>query len=153
NHLITYYGGHNLPDVRRILKYYMKTEYYMDTQQVLELANNLYYLRNYDLARKFYEHAEEISIGDFSPTDLAVFCNILVRARDYERALPICIDHEQSSGPCKGNTIATRLTIARIYKEKRNWRKVAEYSEKIIQCQPNHKIARSYLMMATERAN
>jgi len=96
---------------------------------------------------------EEISLEAFSPTDLAVFCDVLAREEDYDRALPICLEQEQSSAPCKANTLTTRQTIAGIYKGQGNWLKVAKYSKKIIQCQPNHKIAQRYLVLAKERAN
>ncbi len=151
--LISYYGGHNLPEVNRILHYFRESEFYSDPGVILPLANNVYYLGNHDLARAFYERAGELSLEAFSATDLAVFCSLLASEGNYAKALPICIDQEQSSAPCEVNTIATRQTIARIYKHQANWPKVAEYSRKILQCQPDYKIAQSYLRMATERGN
>ncbi|MEE9239174.1 MAG: DUF2723 domain-containing protein, partial [Thermodesulfobacteriota bacterium] len=108
SHLISYYGRHDQPEVNRIVNYFMKTKFYSDPQYILSLADNVYYSKNYDLSRKFYERAERLSLEAFSPTDLAVFCYILAREEDYEKALPICMDQEQSSAPCEGNTIATR---------------------------------------------
>ena len=153
NRLITYYGSHNGSDVNKIIDYFKRTKLYSDPNLTISIANNLYYFKNYELAKQFYERGEEISLEAFSPTDLAVFCDVLAREEDYDRALPICLEQEQSSPPCKANTLKTRQTIAGIYKEQGNWLKVAEYSRKIIQCQPDHKIAQRYLVLATERAN
>ncbi len=151
--LIPYYGGNTRRDVSKILDYFRKTEFYSDPGFILPLANNVYYLGNHDLARTFYERAEELSLEAFSSTDLAVFCSLRTKAGDYEKALGICIRQEQSTAPCEVNTIVTQQTIAGIYKVQGNWPKVAEYSGKILQCQPNHKIAQSYLRTATERGN
>ena len=153
NRLITYYGGHNGSDVNNIIDYFKRTKLYSDPNLNLSIANNLYYFKNYELAKQFYERGEEISLETFSPTDLAVFCDILAREEDYDRALRICMRQERISAPCKANTLKTRQTIAGIYKEQGNWLKVAEYSRKIIQCQPNHKVAQRYLVLAKERAN
>ncbi|MEE8238984.1 MAG: DUF2723 domain-containing protein, partial [Nitrososphaerales archaeon] len=150
--LITYYGGHNLPEVNRILNAFMKTELYSDPTVILLQANNLYYFENYELARAFYERAEELSLQAFSPTDLAVFCSLLANTEDYDKALGVCMRQEQSSAPCEINTVKTQQTIAGISKEKGDWPKVAEYSGKILQCQPGHKVARGYLKLATERS-
>jgi len=114
----------------------------------LTVANNLHYFRNYELASKFYGRAQDLSVEAFSSRDLAIYCNILGRGRNYEKALPICIKQEQSSAPCEDNTVKTQHTIANIYKEQRNWPKVAEYSRKILECQPDHKIAQTYLELA-----
>jgi len=151
--LISYYGGHNRPEVGRILNYFMQTKSYSNPQFVLSLASNLFYFGNYELARKFYEHAEELSSQAFSPTDLAVFCYILARERNYEKALVMCIRQEQSSSACEVNTVKTQQTIFNIYRDQENWEKVAEYARKIIQCQPDHEIAQRYLKLATERIN
>jgi len=131
----------------------MKTRFYSDPQYILPAANNLYYFKNYDVARNLYERAEELSLDAFRPTDLAMFCDILADAGSYDKALGICSRQEQSSAPCEMNTVKTRLIIARIYREQGNWPKVAEYSGKILQCQPDHKIAQDYLRMATGRGN
>jgi len=150
--LIPYYGKHDRREVKIILESLMRTTFYSDPGFVLPLANNVYYLGNHDLARTFYERAEELSLEAFSSTHLAVYCNILASEGNYAKALPICIDQEQSSAPCEVNTIVTRQTIAGIYKDQANWPKVAEYSRKILQCQPDHKVARGYLKLATERS-
>jgi len=150
--LITYYGGHNLPEVKRIRSSFTKTKLYSNPKILLPLANNLYYFENYALARAFYERAEELSLQAFSPTDLAVFCSLLANAEDYDKALGICMRQEESSAPCEINTVKTQQTIAGISKEKGDWPKVAEYSRKILHCQPDHKVARGYLKLATERS-
>ena len=151
--LISYYGGHNLPEVDRILNYFIKSKVYSDPQFTLSMANNLYFFKNYELARIFYERAEELSSEAFSPTDLAVFCNILANERKDDKALRICIRQEQSSTPCEVNTVKSQERIAGIYKEKGNWPLVAEYSRKVLRCQPNHKIAQRYLKLATQKTN
>jgi len=152
--LISYYGGQNRPEIERVLDYFIKTKYYSDHEFILSMANNLYYFKNYDLAGKFYERAEELSVASFSRKDLAFFCLSLAYGENYDKALGICIRwEEQFSARCEGNTIKTRETIAGIYKEQGNWSKVAEYARKILQCQPDHNVARRYLMMATEKAN
>jgi len=148
--LIPYYGKHDRREVKRILEYLMRTKLYSDPGFILPLANNVYYLGNHDLARTFYERADELSLEAFSATDLAVFCSLLANAGDYEKALGICIRQEQSTAPCEVNTIATRERIAGIYREQRKWIKVAEYSGKILQCQPEHKIALRYLELARQ---
>ena len=58
---------------------------------------------------------------------------------------------EKSSLPCAANTINTRQTIAAIYREKGEWSKVARYSRRILECQPDHKVARDYLESALQR--
>jgi tetratricopeptide (TPR) repeat protein len=132
----------------------MKTKYYSDPEFILSMANNLYYFKNYDLAGKFYERAEELSVTALSRKDLAFFCLSLANGENYDKALGICIRwEEQFSARCEGNTIKTRQTIASIYKEQGDWSKVAEYARKILQCQPDHNVARRYLMMAIEKAN
>ncbi|MEE8298264.1 MAG: DUF2723 domain-containing protein, partial [Thermodesulfobacteriota bacterium] len=151
--LIAYYGGHDRLEINKILDYFKRTKHYSDTHLILDLANNLYYFKNYELARKFYERGGELSLAAFSSTDLTVFCDLLARTKDYDRALPICINQEQSSAQCESNTIATRQTIAGIYIEHGNWPKVAEYSKKIIRCQPEHKVAGIYLKLAAEKIN
>jgi len=75
--LIPYYGEHNRPEVNRILNYLRETQVYSDPVFILALANNVYYLGNHDLARTFYERADELSLEAFSATDLAVFCLFL----------------------------------------------------------------------------
>jgi len=151
--LIAYYGGHDRLEINKILDYFKRTKHYSDTHLILDLANNLYYFKNYELARMFYERGGELSLAAFSSTDLTVFCDLLARTKDYDRALPICINQEQSSAQCESNTIATRQTIAGIYIEHGNWPKVAEYSKKIIRCQPEHKVAGKYLKLAAEKIN
>ena len=152
--LISYYGGQNRPEIERVLDYFMKTKYYSDPEFMLSMANNLYYFKNYDLAGDFYARAEGLSSEDFSPKDLAFFCYSLSNAKKYDKALPVCMRwEEQFSTPCDANTIKTQQTVAGIYKEKWNWGKVAEYSRKIIQCRPDHKVAQRYLKLAAERSN
>ena len=151
NRLITYYGGHERPDVNRILQYFTKTEFSSDPKLSLTLAHNLHYFKNYDLARQFYERAEKLSLEAFSTIDLAIFCNLLAKDRNYDKALGICIRQEQSSDSCAINTIKTRQRIAAIYGERADWPKVVKYSRKILECQPNHKMAQRYLKLATER--
>jgi tetratricopeptide (TPR) repeat protein len=129
----------------------MKSKLYSNPQLILSLANNLYFFQNYDLARKFYERAEKLSPEAFDPTDLAVYCNLLTSARNYDRALGICLRQEQSAPPCEENTVNTRQTIAAIYKEKGQWPKVSQYARKILECQPNHNAARSYLELAKQK--
>jgi len=149
--LIYYYGGHNRPEINSILDYFKRTRFYSDPQFLLSLANSMYYDKNDELAEKFFERAEELSLHEFSPRDLAIFCHILSKAKNYDKALGICIRQEQSSPPCEVNTVKTRQRIADIYKVEGNWPKVAEYSRKIIECQPNNKIAQGYLELATQR--
>ncbi|MEE8115284.1 MAG: DUF2723 domain-containing protein, partial [Nitrososphaerales archaeon] len=151
--LISYYGGHALPEIHRILNYFIKTKFYSNPEYILPAANNLYYFKNYGVARNLYERAEELSLDAFTPTDLAMFCDILADAGSYAKALGICRRHEQSSAPCEMNAVKSRVIIAGIYKEQGNWPKVAEYSRKILQCQPDYKVAQRYLRMATERGN
>lgn len=150
--LISYYGGHQLAEVDRIVNYLMETRFYSNPRFILRVANNLYYFKNYGLARKFYERAEELSLESFRPTDLAVFCHTLTEMMDYDKALAICTRQERSSAPCEVNTVKTRQTIASIYHRQRNWLKVAEYAGKILRCHPNHEIAQTYLELATERS-
>jgi len=151
--LITYYGDRNLPEANRIVNYLKTTKFYSDPQFILFIANSLYYFKSYELGKEFYERGEALSLQAFSPGHLAAFCHILANVRNYEKALGICIRQEQSSSPCEVNTIASQQNIAWIYKEQGDWPKVAEYSRKIIECQPGHKIAQRYLKLATERTN
>jgi len=58
---------------------------------------------------------------------------------------------ERSSDPCDANTINTRQTIAAIHKEKGDWPKVAQYARKILECQPEHPVARSYMQSAMQK--
>jgi hypothetical protein len=153
NRLITYYGAHYRPEVNKILEYFRRTKRYSDPEIILSIANNFYYFKQFDLAKNFYERADKLSLSSFSPTDLAVFCQILASASNYEKALSICMIHEQSTGQCEANTISTRQAIAGVYREQGNWPKVAEYSNKIIRCQPDNEIAQGYLKLAAERAN
>jgi len=150
--LISYYGGHSRGDVDTILDYFKRTKFYSDPEMLLPIANNLYYFKNYELARTFSERAEQLSLEAFSSTDLAVYCNTLARASNYKKALGICIRQEQSAAPCEGNTVITRLLIAGMYKEQGNWPKVAEYSRKILECRPDHNIAQTYLELASQGA-
>jgi len=149
--LITYYGGHAQPEINKIVEYFKKTKFYSEPPSILSLANNLYFFKNYDLARSFYDRAEQLSLEAFSSTDLAVYCSLLGNARDYDRALAICMRQEQSSVPCEVNTVNTRQTIAAIHKEMGDWPKVAQYSRRILDCQPDHPVARSYLELATQK--
>jgi len=149
--LISYYGGLGRTEVDSILKHFNKTKLSSDPHLSLGVASNLHYFEKYHLARTFYERAEQLSLEAFSSRDLAVYCNVLGNAGNYEKALPICMKQEQSSAPCEYTTGQTQETIINIYKAQRNWRKVAEYARKILQCRPDHKIAQSYLKMATER--
>jgi len=152
SHFISYYGGHDRPEINKILDAFSKTEFHSDPQFILSLANNLYYFKNYDLATTFYERAEQLSLQALSPTDLGFYCNILANARNYDKALGICIRREQSLPPCEGTIVKTEQTIAGIYEEQGNWPKVAEYSRKILECQPDHKIAQRYLKLATQKS-
>ena len=151
NRSISFYGRHDGPEVNRVLNYFGKTKFSSHPKLNLTVANNLHYFRNYGLASRFYERAQELSVEAFSSRDLAVYCNILGRERDYEKALSICMKQEHTSAPCEDNTVKTQQTITDIYKEQQNWRKVAEYSRKILDCQPDQEIAQRYLKLATER--
>lgn len=153
NRSISFFGSHDGPEVNRVLSYFVKSKAASHLQLNLTVANNLHYFRNYDLASTFYERAQELSVEAFSSRDLAVYCNILGRKRNYEKALPICIKQEQTSSQCEDNTVKTQQTITNIYKERHNWRKVAEYSRKVLECQPDNEIAQSYLKMATGKGN
>jgi hypothetical protein len=149
--LISYYGGHEQAQVDRILDYFEKSKFYSDPGFLLSAANNLYYFKNYELARRFYERSAEHWLGTFSGTDLAVFCSVLIKAKKYDKALGICVRQEQSSHPCHENTVKSRLAIVDIYTSQKNWPKVTEISRKILECDPGHKIAERYLEMAIQR--
>jgi hypothetical protein len=149
--LISYYGGHHRPEVERILHAVEETKFNTDPRFILSLANNLYFFQNVELAKSLYERAEELSIENFNSTDLAVYCSLLTNAKDYDKGLGICLRQEQVSSPCEVKTVKTRQTIAAIYREKKEWPKVAEYSRKIIECEPYHEIAQSYLKLATQK--
>lgn len=149
--LISFYGGQKRPEVSRLLGRLRQTTLYSDAKFMLSVANNLYYFQNYDLARQFYERAEELSSGSFAATDLAVFCHILASGGHHERALVVCRRQEESSAPCEENTVKTRETIAGIYKEQGDWRKVGQYAKKILGCQPGHETAQRYLQLATSK--
>ncbi len=151
--LLSFYGGNQRPEVEKILASLRKSKFYSDPDFLLSAANNLYYYQNYALARKLYLRAEEVNLGSLSPTNLAVFCDVLAKAKNYEKALEICIRQEQSSPSCAANTVKTRETIAEIYTEQGNWPEIAKYSRKILECQPHNEIAQRYLMMAKDRAN
>ena len=151
--LIAYYGGHSRPEVNRILDYLKKTKFYSQTPFILSLANNLYFYENHKLARSFYDRAEQLSPEAFSPTDLAVYCSLLANAKDFDKALGVCTRQGQRSRPCDDNTVTTRQTIAAIYKEKGQWSKVSQYARKILECQPDHNAARSYLELAKQKDN
>jgi len=151
NRFISYFGGHNRPEVNRIIERLKETKLYSQPSFLLSLANNLYYFKNYALAQRFYARAEDLSLESFSSIDLAVYCNLLANARNYDKALGICMQQERSSPPCADNTVSTQQTIAAIYKEKEVWSKVAQYSRKIIECQPQHPTAQSYLKEASQR--
>ncbi len=133
--LISYYGGHNRPEIKRVLDYFMKTKYYSDPEFILSVANNLYFFKNYELAGKFYERAKELSSAAFSPKDLAFFCYSLTNVKEYDKALEICIRHEREpTKRCDPNKLKTQRTIQEIYKKQGNLAKVEDYSRKIIQC-------------------
>ena len=117
------------------------------------MANNLYYFRNYELAGKLYERAEELSLEAFSPTDLAFYCDVLAKDRNYGKALPICFEQEQSSARCKANTLATQQTIAGIYKGQGNWSKVAGILGRLCSVSQAIKFLKDTWFMAKERAN
>ena len=148
--LISYYGGHQSPETEKILQFVKRTPYYSRAPFLLSVANNLYFYKNYDLARRFYHRADELSSDDFGSTDLAVYCNLLANAKDYDRALNICSRQEVTALPCAINTVNTRQTIAAIYKETKEWSKVAQYSRRILECQPDHKVAQAYLESAVQ---
>ena len=149
--LISYFGGNKRAEINRILEYFTKTELYSNPQFILSLANNLYYFKNYALAERFYARAEELSLESFNAINLAVYCNVLGNARNYDKALEICLLQEKFSLPCVDNTINTRQTIAAIYQEKGDWSKVARYSRRILECQPDHLAAQNYLQSALQR--
>jgi len=148
--LITYYGRHDSPEVSKILEYFKKSKLYSSPQFILPLANNLYFFQNYRLASSFYGRAQQLDPDAFSSTDLAVYCNLLANAKDFNRALDVCLRQERTAAPCEENTVITRQTIAAIYKDKKDWRKVAQYSRRILECQPEHPLARSYLQSAMQ---
>jgi len=148
--LIAYYGGHDRPEAKTIVETFKKTRFYSQTPFVLSLANNLYFFKNYELAKSFYQRAEQLSLDAFSPTDLAVYCNLLANSKDFDKVLGICTRQEQRSRPCDNNTVTTRQTIASIYWAKGEWSKVVQYSKKILECQPNHHVAKDYLQPALQ---
>ena len=148
--LLSFFGGNRRPEVDRVLDTLKSTDLYSDPAFLLRVASNIYYYSNHSLAEKLYHRAEELSLKDFSPTDLAVYCNILANAKDFDKALGICLRQEKVSASCDGNTVNTQQTIAAIYKEKGNWSKMARYSRRILECQPDHKVAQDYLEMATQ---
>jgi len=148
--LMAYYGGHDRPEAKKIVDTFKQTRFYFQTPYVLSLANNLYFFKNYELAKSFYERADELSLDAFSPTDLAVYCNLLTNAKDFDKALGICTRQEQRSHPCDDNTVTTRQTIASIYWSKGDWSKVSQYARKILECQPDHTAARNYLEAASK---
>ena len=96
NRLLSYYGGHDLPEVKRIVDSFMQTGLYSDPKFILLLANNLHYFKQYGLSRQLYERAGELSLEAFNSRDRALYCGILRSGKKYEKALPICIDQEQS---------------------------------------------------------
>ena len=151
--LIFYYGGHGRPEVNRFIDYLMKTKFYSDREFLFSLANILQELKNDELARQFYGRAAKLLLQTSSRADLAVFCNHLASSGDYDKALAICLRHEQSSARCDVNSVKSRRTIASIYKELGDWSKVEQYSRKVIKCQPNDKIAQRYLELARQRNN
>jgi tetratricopeptide (TPR) repeat protein len=149
--LIAYYGGHDRPEAKKVVDTFKETRFYSQTPFVLSLANNLYFFKNYELAKSFYERADQLSLDAFSPTDLAVYCNLLANSKDFDKALGICTRQEQRSRPCDNNTVTTRQTIASIYRAKGQWSRVAQYSKKILECQPNHPAAKNYLQAALQK--
>jgi len=151
NRFISYYGAHHRPELNKITAQLKKTKLYSEPQFILSVANNLYFYKNYPLARNFYDRAEQLSPDALSPVDLAVYCSLLANERNYDKALGVCLRQEQSSFPCAANTVNTRQTIAAIFKEKENWPKVLQYSRKILECRPEHTVARNYLESALQR--
>ena len=151
NRFISYYGAHRRPELNKISDHLKETKFYSDPQFLLSVANNLYFYKNYELAQTFYERAEKLAPKALSPIDLAVYCNLLANQRDFDKALGVCVRGERSSPPCADNTLNTQQTIAAIYKEKKTWPKVAQYSRKILECQPEHQVARSYMQSAMQR--
>ena len=149
--LIAYYGGHNRPEISKVLEYFKQSKFYSQPHFVLSLANNLYFFQNYKLSRSFYERADQLSPQAFSSTDLAVYCNLLANAKDFDKALGICSLQERRSRPCDNNTVTTRQTIAGIYRKQGQWPKVAQYARKILECQPDHSAARNYLEAAAKK--
>jgi len=149
--LISYFGGHDLPETHRVIDYLKQTKFYSDSSFILSLANDLYFYENHDLAKSFYDRAEHLSAEAFSPTDLAVYCSLLGNARNYDRALVICMQQERSSSPCEDNTVKSRQTLAAIHKEKGQWHEVARYSRRILECQPEHPVALGYLELAMQK--
>jgi len=150
NRLMSYYGGQGGPELNKITDRLKETKFYSDPQILLSLANNLYFYKNYELSQAFYDRAEQLSPKAFSSTDLSVYCSLLANDGNYDKALGICMRQEQSSSPCAVNTVSTRQTIAAIHKEKENWSKVLQYSRKILECKPEHPVARSYLQSALQ---
>ncbi len=75
---------------------FMETELYSDQKFILLLANNLHYFKQYGLSRQLYERAGELSLEAFNSRDRSLYCGILGSGKKYEKALPICIDQEQS---------------------------------------------------------
>ena len=133
--LISYYGGHNLPEINRIFDYFKRTKYYSDPEFILSMANNLYFYKNYELAETFYERAENLSWAAFSRKDLAFFCLSLANGKNHDKALEICIRHEREPAKkCDPNKLKTQRTIREIYKKQGNLAKVEDYSRKIVRC-------------------
>ncbi len=151
--LISYFGGQGRPETDQIMKYFVQSKLYSDPKFLLSVGKNLLQFKNRDLALRFFNRAEELSLRAFSPTDLTIYCSLLYNERKTDKALKICTVQEESSAPCSDHAIWAQENLAKIHRETGNWSEVAEYARKIIQCQPDHNVARRYLMMATERAN
>jgi len=150
NRFLSYYAGQGDSELNKITDRLKETKFYSDPQFLLSLANNFYFYKNYELSQAFYDRAEQLSPKAFNPTDLAVYCSLLANNGNYDKALRICMRQEKSSSPCAANTVSTRQTIAAIFKEKENWSKVLQYSRKILECKPEHPVARSYLQSALQ---
>jgi len=148
--LISYYGGHKRPEVRQIVYHFEQTKFYSQPRSLLSLANNLYFLKNYKLARSFFHRAETLDLGHFESKHLAPYCNLLASSGEYDKALAICMRQETSSFPCEANTVNTRRTMVAIYREKRDWSKVALYSRRILECRADDQVARSQLQSALQ---
>jgi tetratricopeptide (TPR) repeat protein len=149
--LISYFGGHHRTETHRIIDYLKRSKYYSEPNFIRSLANDLYFYKNFALAKSFYEQADRLSSSSLTLTDLAVYCSLLANSGNYDKALAICRRQERASSPCAVNTVNTRQTIAAIYKGKSKWFKVVQYSRKILECQPDHKVARDYLALALQR--
>jgi len=79
-------------------------------------------------------------------------CSQLYDRRKRDRALEICTLQERSSTACGKNALWAQETLTKIYREKGDWSKVADYAGKILHCQPDNERARRILRLATKMA-